>query len=326
MTETITFSITEKDTGASIPAQELLRRYKVYCREVKSVDLDQKGGFALQGEMLHYAGNDSAHLTTQTSGKNPVVICVDKRDPKSSDKQAPVVGRWGMLFMPPMSISCGNIKFIAPMIYDEVAFNYLPPPSLPPIAHYTTQTREVIASGFESILAGQSVHANPYYTIAHDLAYLAGQKIIKFDAPPAHSIPNIDKSLKPKESLHGRFWLPGSRKFMGEIGGIVLAQPQLDPYGQPEFLAETLIAEFDNIPAGELEALLKLAQDQRERFRGMQAQFDMLEQLLDAKIKAGDAYCPNCGHEWELHQGEFGCLVCSCMNKRGGQAGNNIPF
>ena len=288
--ETITFSIIEKDTGASIPAHELLRRYKVYCREVKSVDLDAKGGFALQGEMLHYSGNDSKSLSTQASGKNPVVICVDKRDPKQEDPKAPVVGRWGMLLLKgeDIKIPLGKVDWPLLSVYDEI--NVMPifsGSACIPITYYTTQARRVIASGFESILAGQDVYNNPYFTIAHDLDFMEKAKIFKFDAPPTHVIPNIDKSVKPKETIHENFWLPRNRKFMGEIGGIILSQPLIDPYGQPEFLAETLIAEFDNIPAGELADLLKLAQDQRDRFLGMKAQFDMLEQLLDAKIKAG---------------------------------------
>ena len=322
--ETITFSIIEKDTGASIPAHELLRRYKVYCREVKSVDLDAKGGFALQGEMLHYSGNDSKSLSTQASGKNPVVICVDKRDPKQEDPKAPVVGRWGCLFLPPMSIPTGAVSISPETIYDEISFSHPGPFSLHPIAYYTTQARRVISSRFGNVLSGQDVYSNPYYTIAHDLDYLAQQKVIKFDAPPTHVIPNIDKSVKPKETIHENFWLPRNRKFMGEIGGIILSQPIIDPYGQPEFLAETLIAEFDNIPAGELADLLKLAQDQRDRFLGMKAQFDMLEQLLDAKLKAKgigeELDCPNCGHPWELHKPQYlYCLYpdCGCANNRG---------
>lgn len=319
MSETITFSITEKDTGANIPAEQLMRRYKVYCREVSQLDLEAKGGFALQGQMLRSSfGMGSERMSTQASGKNPVVICVDKRDPNNAEKGAPVMGRWGCLLMPPVSISCGVITTNPWNIYDEIKFSFPGPYAFNPVAYYASQSRTVLASGFEKILSGQATASNPYYTIAHDLDYLEKQHIFKFYGGVQVSvIPNLDKSVKPREGIHGRFWLPGTRKYMGEIGGIVLSQNQMDPYGQPEFLAETLIAEFDNIPSGELENLLALAKDQQGRFVGMKAQFDMLEQLLEAKIKAGDKEICTCGHPKYCHdlphRGNIGhCLEITC--------------
>jgi hypothetical protein len=152
--ETITFSITEKDTGASIPAYELMRRYKVYCREVASVDLDQKGGFALQGTMLKSSFGSSNHLSTQATGKNPVVICVDKRDPKQEDPKVPVVGRWGMLLMKmeDTKIPFGVVEWAKQLVYDEIfVMPVFGGATFIPVSCYTSQTRQVLSDGSGSM-------------------------------------------------------------------------------------------------------------------------------------------------------------------------------
>jgi hypothetical protein len=310
----IKYGVLDKTTGSAIQLNDLMAKYKIYAREVIGIDLTQQGGFALPSKMLKQRfsnPNISFAISAHASGLNPVVLCCDKREHDartqsptkpvpvnpasygffaSQREYSPVTKRLGVLLMPValngmeygVSVPAAGTSIMA---YDEVIIRIFECPGYVPVAAYTDNARMVVSGNLAKVFEAREAHSNPYFTIANDLQLLIEAGVLSLKEIKSPAIANLTKSVHVRDSIHGKFWCPPDYDFIGEIAGIVLFQTRKSAYAQPDFIAEPILRELDNVPdKDELENLLALAKDQAERFAGMKAEMEILQSVIEARL------------------------------------------
>lgn len=291
-------------TSTTLDYSTFAAQYKVYAREVSHVDLSQRGGWALQGHPIKIKQNGSdlatgVHFDVGGSKDNlPVLFCLEHKDVSKvfQDPQGgeyhPSISKLGVLLihettysLPTHGVPVHNFAFedVNLRFSKSILTSYFP------IAMYTGSQRYALTQ--EKHLDGWPTAGNPFRTVAEDLDGMIKQNLLKLTVPEDHSPQaainkNLGESIHPNQAIFdGRYPIPSNFKLMGEIGGVALFQDRLNPYSQPVYLSEIIIAQALQLRPEDRDELLRALDFQEQSLAGQQAQISIARHVLSGLKK-----------------------------------------